>query len=81
MHWDVGCLGRKVRDKDKVGRQSWGPTIKYLNAVHRLSCNEGSTILGFSGKTSLDKCLGKRLVAMGRSEWRREIEADTSQKE
>lgn len=29
---------RKVTDKDRIGKESWGQTIKYLNAVCRLSC-------------------------------------------
>lgn len=74
-------MGRKATDKDKVEKESWGQTIKFLNAVCRLSCKVTSTILGFSGKMSLDMCLGElSLVAMGRSKCRVEIEAATNQK-
>lgn len=59
-------MGRKARgterktERHKVGKGSWGQTMKYLNAVLILSYSVESTILGFSRKVmSLDTCLGK----------------------
>lgn len=68
----------KIRLEMKVGARP----LSILNAVQRLFSNERSSILGFTGKMSLDMCLGKfSLVTMGRSEWRGQTEAETSQKQ